>query len=93
MALRYLTGVWMTGTLRGKVHKFDLDEGLPVHSHADGRGMHITVVLSGSFLCVGNPEIEGEIMKVGDVLDWTASEPHGFRALEANSSFLQIAKQ
>lgn len=91
MALTYLTGVWATGMLNGKVHTFAAGGGLPVHYHQAGRE-HITVVLAGSFLCRGNNAIEGQVIKAGDVLDWPSGEPHGFEALEDNSSFLQIGK-
>jgi quercetin dioxygenase-like cupin family protein len=90
--LIYLTGVWQTGALRGKVHNFNIGEGLPVHSHVNGQNNHITIILNGRFVCSGNPAIDGQIIKVGDVLDWMPDEPHGFTALENNSSLIQVAK-
>jgi quercetin dioxygenase-like cupin family protein len=89
--LTYLTGAWAAGRLRGKVHHFKAGEGLPVHSHPADDNNHITIVLTGRFLCKGRPAIEGQVIKAGDVLDWMTGEPHGFEALE-DSSFIQVQK-
>jgi len=86
-----LTGAFVAGAVRGRVHYFKAGEGLPVHSHPAGQNNHITIVLSGRFVCRGRPALEGQIIKAGDVLDWMPDEPHGFEALE-DSSFLQVQK-
>lgn len=89
--LIYLSGPFVTGALRGRVHVFDKGGGLAVHTHPEERN-HITVVLRGRFLLSGRPAIDGKIMCAGEVIDWMPHEPHGFEALEDGSSFLQVQK-
>ena len=67
----------------------EIGDELPVHTHMPENN-HITIVMDGSFRCIGNPRIEGKILKPGQVVVWPPLEPHGFVALEANSRMLQI---
>jgi quercetin dioxygenase-like cupin family protein len=80
-----------TGSLSGVVYGYDVDDTLPVHVH-DEASNHITIIMAGSFRCIGNPVIEGKVLKTGQVVDWPANQPHGFVALENGSRMLQIAK-
>jgi quercetin dioxygenase-like cupin family protein len=86
-----LEGVWRAGDLCGKVHCFKMGDGLPVHAHEEERN-HITIVLRGRFVLIGRPAIEGKIIAAGEAFDWVAGEPHGFIALEDDSSFIQIQR-
>jgi len=79
------------GHLTGSILTFEgIGDTLPVHMH-DEAGNHITLIMNGSFKCIGNPHIEGTIMTVGQVIIWPPNEPHGFIALEPNSRMLQVA--
>ena len=81
------------GDLKGSIYSFEFkDDELPTHEH-DENTNHISIIARGSFKCIGRPEIEGQIIKNGQVVDWEANEPHGFIALEDNSRMIQIQKK
>jgi len=81
------------GDLKGAIHLYEhVGDELPVHVH-DETTNHISLVSNGSFLCTGNPAIEGKILTKGMVVDWPVGEPHGFTAREANSKMIQINKK
>ena len=63
----------------------------PTHTHTDN-DVHITVMASGSAKCIGRPEIEGEIITAGDVIDWNPGEAHGFIACEDNTILVNVRK-
>lgn len=87
-----LSKEFRAGALDGVIFTYEkAGDDLPVHVHSE-EDNHITVVMSGSFRCIGNHLIEGRILKTGAVVDWPVGEPHGFVALEDNSRMLQIAK-
>lgn len=62
------------------------------HIHLEERHNHFTVVARGSLVCHGRPAIEGEVLRVGDVIDWVVGEPHAMTALEDDTRVVQIRK-
>lgn len=90
--LIYLDGQFASEGVSGRIMRFKAGEGLPVHTHPTARHNHFTVVLSGRLVCHGRPAIAGAIIQAGDVIDWVVGEPHGFTALEAGATILQINK-
>lgn len=78
------------GKLVGTVYTYDqVGDELAVHVH-DAETNHITMIMHGSFRCIGNPRIKDKVLLTGQVAVWPANEPHGFVALEAGSRMLQI---
>ncbi len=83
---------FISGALKGTVFTYEnKGDDLPIHKHTE-EDNHITIIMNGSFKCIGNHLIEGRILKTGSVIDWPAGEPHGFVALEDDSRMLQITK-
>jgi quercetin dioxygenase-like cupin family protein len=83
-------GPFEAGDILGTIYVFDKGEGLPVHVHSPLRN-HLTVVAKGRLVCAGRPNIEGVIIEAGQIINWTAGEPHGFTALEP-SILIQVRK-
>lgn len=85
--------MFRAGVLQGTTYTFvNVDDALPIHQHDEDTN-HITIILEGSFLCTGNPLIEGKVLRPGNVVLWPVRQKHGFVALEPNSRMLQIRTQ
>lgn len=65
----------------------------PVHTHADERNNHISIVARGEIVCQGAPGIEGRVLKPGEVVDWPLAQAHGFTAVVANTRLVNIQKR
>ena len=42
--------------------------------------------------CIGRPEIDGVVIKAPERISWNVGEPHGFVALEAGATLVNIIK-
>jgi hypothetical protein len=80
------------GSVTGIVYEFEqAGDVLPVHVHTEDKN-HISIIARGSFRCIGDPEIAGQVLPLGAVVDWPAHQEHGFIALENESRMVQISK-
>jgi quercetin dioxygenase-like cupin family protein len=73
---------------------FDFDKKgdiLPTHTHTEGDN-HITIVAKGTFKVTDHPELEGQTLKTGQVIDWQVGIPHGFIALCDNARLVNVVK-
>jgi hypothetical protein len=81
-----------TGNLNGARYTAEFKgDDFPTHTHTDA-DIHISIITLGSWKCKGRPEIDGEILTPGMVIDWNVGEPHGFNAMEDNSQMVNIRK-
>jgi len=66
----------------------------PTHVHSE-KDNHITILAHGSISCMGHPRHEGKILEAhagGTIVNWTAGEPHGFTALTAGATLVNLRK-
>jgi hypothetical protein len=87
--------IWLTlfkfGDLKGGLYTFNRNAILPMHRHDESTN-HISIVLSGSFLCTG--DFDQFVMEAGEVYDWPQSEiDHQFEALEQDSRLINIIRR
>lgn len=72
------------------VHTFDeIGDDLAVHNHI-GRAelVHTTLIARGAFEVLGNRL--GQVVHLGDLLQWGADEDHGLRALTKGAIAVNI---
>lgn len=82
---------FLVGKLVGVVYTYEkVDDTLPIHVH-DKDNNHITIIMNGSFRCIGHEKVEGMFLYQGQVIAWPPNQPHGFVALEPLSRMLQIS--
>jgi len=67
--------------VRGTIYDFHAGgDVLDVHTH-DTQTNHTTIVTNGVLEVIGNNANTGRKITAGDIVDWTAGEPHGFKAI------------
>lgn len=79
------------GTIYTLEHVGDI---FPTHTHTEADN-HITALLFGSIRCTGHRKYEGKVLTAepgGTVVNWKAYEPHGFEALIAGTTLMNIKK-
>lgn len=77
----------------GTVYHFpNVGDELPLHVHPIGQHGHISVVLAGSFEYTEGATTRTVMQSDHEVIDVPYGVEHGFRALEADSTVLNIRK-
>lgn len=79
------------GTIYELQHVGDI---FPVHTHTDVDN-HITALMFGSVMCMGHPKYEGKVLTAqpgGLIVSWVAGEPHGFEAITAGATLLNLIR-
>lgn len=66
--------------VRGTIYDFMVGDVLDVHTH-DIQTNHTTIVTNGVLEVIGKNANAGRKIVAGDIVDWTAGEPHGFRSI------------
>jgi hypothetical protein len=81
------------GDLRGSIYTFEaVGDELPVHAHDEATN-HITIVTFGAVACFGEPGDPVVVMEAKQgsaIYALEAGQPHGFRALTAGASIVNL---
>lgn len=64
----------------------------PEHTHPDAANNHITIVARGSFRCLGDVDIAGQVFGAGTQIDWPVGISHGFVAVEDKTVLINLSK-
>lgn len=79
----------------GGIYTFEHEgDVFPIHVHTDADN-HITTLLFGAVRCIGHENYEGVVLEAaagGTIVDWVAGEPHGFVALVAGTTLMNVLK-
>lgn len=74
----------------------NIGDELPPHTHQDEETNHITILLNGAIMLLGDAAYNGTVVEArpgGVIINWKIGQEHGMRAMTPGATFANLRKK